>query len=171
MKTRVSGPLSLWEKVRVKAERACGIMERPYRRNLRAVLHNMLDSFVSRYSSYDGYWLLGFLADQRRMTEIDLLPAPAMIATTPLEVAIQRARRLFQSQLAPQDVKLDEVASAVLKFITHPQEIELNVNGHASAGYLMEFTAIAVSTKNRVFQVSRTIKVARHNPEAETRSG
>jgi hypothetical protein len=45
----------------------------PSSRTLRAVLHNTLGTYLSRYSDYDGYWLFGFLVPRLIELKFDLL--------------------------------------------------------------------------------------------------
>jgi hypothetical protein len=45
-------------------------------RALRGVVGNLLAAYVSRYSSYQGYWVFGFLVQELDLLEFDLLGTP-----------------------------------------------------------------------------------------------
>jgi len=69
----------------------------PTRNALRGVLAGFLGTFTSRYSDFDGYWLLGFLVKEREIV-IDLLADPSD-DSSPVSAARHLAAVKFGEQL------------------------------------------------------------------------
>lgn len=44
---------------------------------MKGALNGFLDTYVSRYSAHDGYWLFGFLVPELTTAKVDLLMPPS----------------------------------------------------------------------------------------------
>ena len=42
-------------------------------RAMKSVLHNFLETYTSRYSDYDGFWVFGFIVETMLPANIDLM--------------------------------------------------------------------------------------------------
>src|SRR5690349_19833517 len=85
------------------------------RRQITGVLCGLLDTYGSRYSDYDGYWIFGLLAREADVFLFDLLreePAPRF---SPVALYANRLARLkFQQQLEQAHIPLVCVSEAKL---------------------------------------------------------
>jgi hypothetical protein len=68
------------------------------RRDLKGVLRNFLDTHVSRYSDFDGYWLFGLLMhDVGDLLEIDLVSNRRHYQLRPVVRAVSDLGRMFEA--------------------------------------------------------------------------
>lgn len=89
----------------------------PRRRLINGVLEGFLGNLVSRYSDLNGYWLLGFLALQRKSLEIDLRHGNLRTADSPEDRFAELASRKFDEQLGKWRVSPSWVTGARLDVI------------------------------------------------------
>ncbi len=137
-------------------------------RVLRSVTRNLLGTFTSRYSEHNGYWFFGFL-NPNLVVDIDLL-AQRAVASSPTDELREHARDRFLEQLKKSRLPRESLRSAALTIsFSSPERAQL-VCGSARLGRDATFTVIVRATSNRVFQASRSLFVAPHDPAAESRS-
>jgi hypothetical protein len=140
------------------------------RRSIRSVLHNFLGGFTSRYSDFDGYWIFGMLVVDLDHTAIDLLGDPRdVVGGEPLQAAIRRARILFREQLARGQLDASVVREARLEMKRSSEPTPGMINGHVATRYEITFTARAVSDLDAVYERTRSVFVAPHDPSIEYR--
>jgi len=139
------------------------------RRSLRGALHNFLGTLTSRNSDFDGYWVLGLIAEDLGETTIDLL-ANADAEATPLAAFVCMAREKFRDQLVKQRIPGSFVKSGLLDITKPSTRTEAHVNGHVRPGYNVTFSARVESDLHTVYACKATIFVAPHDPAIETRS-
>jgi hypothetical protein len=141
------------------------------RRSLRGALHNFLGTLTSRYSDFDGHWVLGLIVEELGETTIDLLGKPEADAeATPLGAFIRMARDRFQEQLGKQRIPGSFVSSGLLEITKPSARTEGHVNGHVRPGYDVAFLARVESDLHTVYASKTTVLVAPHDPDIETRS-
>ena len=134
-------------------------------------MHNFLATLTSRYSDFDGYWMLGLVVEDLEGTTIDLLgTSDAGTAATPLSAFIRAAREKFQDQLAKHSIPISHVSSGVLEIARQPAQREGSVSGHVRSGYDVAFTVRARSDLHTDYMQKTTIFVAPHDPSIEVRS-
>lgn len=136
-------------------------------RVLRGVVHNALETYVSRYSSYDGYWLFGFLIGQLEHLEFDLL-APLGASDTPIEAAQLRARQVFREQLAKAGLGIERVRRAVLT-LRRGQGADVVGEQFFTRGWELHASLQAEAVTGRVFHAEQLVRVAVHDPRVERR--
>ena len=139
-------------------------------RALGSVLHNFLETYSSRYSEYEGYWVFGLLVQVLREETIDLL-ATAAVEATPTNFAVRLAASRFRDQVQKAGLDLARVPEARLLITRSPTARGGQVNGHARAGYEVKFVAMARSDRGRTFEREKSVFVAPHDPAVERRSG
>ncbi len=140
----------------------------PSTRVLRGVVPNTLDAYVSRYSSYQGYWLFGFLIARLDCVEFDLL-APLGPSGTPLEAAQARAVRVFREQLAKSGLDAARVRKATLTL--HRGSVgQVVTEAFVAPGWELQANIAVQSLSGRSFRAERQFRVAAHNPLFEQRS-
>jgi hypothetical protein len=126
------------------------------KRRLGGALHNFLETYTSRYTTRDGFWLFGFLVGHPDRREADLLDP------NPGEDWVAIARERLRDQLAKSGI--DGVSQAVLTIAREePAERE------GRSGWF-----VSVSIKARVGEHAdqRTTRVfaAPHDPNLESRT-
>src|SRR3954471_234149 len=89
----------------------------PRRRLINGALDGFLGHLVSRYSDLNGYWLLGFLALQRKSLEIDLRHTNERTTDSPESHFAELASRRFNEQREKWRVLPTWVAGARLDVI------------------------------------------------------
>lgn len=152
----------------------------PTRRALKGALRGFLGTYVSRYSSFDGYWLFGFLVDQCLPMQVDLLPAvrdhggrgleatpvspPA--STSPEQAARSLAVTKFHEQLAKAGLRPSTVASARLRLERLAPTSEL-LDGAVRQGFFVRFEVTAKADTGRLFVADEVVFVAPHDPHME----
>jgi hypothetical protein len=136
------------------------------------VLHNYLGTLTSRYSDFDGYWILGLIVDDLgETTTIDLLDHSRLdTEPTPLATFARLARGKFREQIARQRVPCSFVSSAAVEITKPATRTEGHVNGHVTAGYAVTFSARAESDLHTIYTSAISVFVAPHNAAIERRS-
>ncbi|MCM3870023.1 MAG: hypothetical protein ND895_04930 [Pyrinomonadaceae bacterium] len=142
------------------------------RKAIKGVLHNFLETYTSRYSDYDGYWLFGLLVGELDQFNVNLLDAGEDVyERTPTTVAVRLAATKFQEQMAKVSIGLSCIREASLT-VTKSDDLGSGfVNGHRSAGFKVSFVAKAVSSHGKTYERQKTVFVAPHDPNLESRSG
>jgi hypothetical protein len=141
------------------------------RRQITGVLCGLLDTYGSRNSDYDGYWIFGMLVREADSFSFDLLrknPAPE---TSPV---IAEARRLahtkFQDQFQRARIPIEYVSSATLTIQKIGNLRAGPVNGHITQGHQFSLAAEAVSDLGKKYRAEKILFVMPHNPRFERRS-
>jgi hypothetical protein len=142
----------------------------PRRRLINGVLDGFLGNLVSRYSDLNGYWLLGFLALQRKSLEIDLRHGGQRAADSPEDHLSELALRKFDEQLAKWRVLPSWVAGARLDVIWSKDAVSGFVGGVKQDGYEATFAASVKTDLGRTWSRAKHVFVAPHNPRLESRS-
>ena len=141
------------------------------RKAINGVLHNFLETYTSRYSDYDGYWLFGMLIGEPEQFCIDLLGANCKASeNAPMAAAAQLAATKFKEQMEKAGLSLSCVREAKLTVTKSPDPKTGYVNGHRSAGFDLNFAARAVSLGGRPYGCEKSVFVAPHDPDVELRS-
>jgi hypothetical protein len=141
------------------------------RRSLRGALHNYLGTLTSRYSDFDGYWVLGLIVEDLGETTIDLLARLDVDAgATPLAAFVRRARDKFREQITKQRIPASFVRSASLEITKPATRTEGYVNGHVTAGYEVTFSVRVESDLHARYARTAAVFVAPHDARIETRS-
>jgi hypothetical protein len=136
---------------------------------MKSVLHNFLGTFTSRYSDYNGYWLMGFPVSERQPLEIDLLDNGAAPDNTPVASARAIAGSKFRDQLTKHGLAVNCLTGARVSIEIPPDEIDGQVDSHLCRGRAMTLRAEATVEGGRRFESRRTVFVAQHNPLFEHR--
>jgi len=133
-------------------------------RDLKGALNGFLDTYVSRYSAYDGYWLFGFLVPELATASVDLLIPPSD-SRPHFRCAIEIASAKFREQAAKWkiDVALLEVAVLTL---SKKEAIVL----YGRAAWKVSASVDAAIRGRRHWTAERTIVVAPHDPAHERQS-
>jgi hypothetical protein len=142
----------------------------PTRRVIHSVLHNFLGTYTSRYSDYDGYWLFGFLVEALDCIEFDLLAADSVVSAPIVDFARQLAIGRFADQLRKSRIEPSRIREATLAIKRLPKTIVAPVNGRPSNGHGVRFEVAAITDTGQRFEAARTVFVAPHNPQRESRS-
>ena len=138
---------------------------------IKGALHNFLETYTSRYSDYDGYWIFGMLIRELEQFNIDLLNTGDDVSDiTPITAAVQFARANFKDQMEKAGLSLSCIREANLAVIKSPDLRIGIVNGHRSAGFDVSFVAKAVSHQDKTYARKKSVFVAPHDPDTERRS-
>ncbi|HEY0101708.1 MAG TPA: hypothetical protein VGB76_22475 [Pyrinomonadaceae bacterium] len=138
---------------------------------INGALHNFLETYASRYSDYDGYWIFGMLVRELEQFNIDLLNTVDDISdTTPMAAAVRFARANFKDQVEKAGLSLSCLREANLAIIKSSDLGSGFVNGHRSAGFDVSFVAKAVSHRDKTYERKKSVFVAPHDPGVEQRS-
>jgi hypothetical protein len=141
------------------------------RRSLQGALRNFLGTLTSRYSDFDGYWILGLIVEDLREVTIDLLAdSNADAHPTPMSAFIRLARDRFRDQMVKQRVPASFVRSALLEITKPATPTEGYVNGHVAAGHDISFSARVESDLRTLYTNTTSVFVAPHDADLETRS-
>lgn len=135
------------------------------------VLANFLGTYASRYSSYDGFWLFGFLVRDLTEIRIDLLAPPPSEAGSPVGTAVRFAVVKFEDQMRKAGVIHAQVREASLVIRMLPDVVEGTINGVRCVGCNVSLLAHALTQSGRQHERERILFVAPHNPQVEHRSG
>lgn len=84
------------------------------RRVIKSVLSNFLGTYTSRYSDFNGYWLFGFIVENLRIIQIDLLKPVCHKEINPLNLAIEIATNKFTEQLQKNGLARSQIKNAQL---------------------------------------------------------
>jgi|GEM_PF-1816697 len=137
-------------------------------RVIKSVLHNTLGTFVSRYSDYCGYWLLGQIPMEPASWTADLLE-PALVGPGLFNVARRLAARRFAEQLGKTEVARERVMEAELMWRRGNEAVRGWHGNGWGRGYHVALTATARMDDGRSFNCSVTVFVAPHDPSRESR--
>src|SRR5438552_72293 len=133
------------------------------RRVLKSVLSGFLGTYTSRYSTYRGFWLFGFLVERLDRMEIDLLAQVGREEESPERA---RARGLAAQRFADQLSKsgLDSSIVRDARLVVQRQADDESVPGqHFRSGYNIRFRATAVTDTGQQFEQERVVFVAPHD--------
>src|SRR4051794_2585687 len=97
------------------------------RRSLKAILHNFLCAFASRYSDYDGYWIFGMLVGTVDVHRVNLLGSE-LAADDALTTAGVIAQQRFRQQLTKSGLDGSYVREAWLEIHRSPRTATVFVN-------------------------------------------
>jgi hypothetical protein len=136
---------------------------------IKSVLRNFLGTYTSRYTDYQGYWLMGFLVADIGEVEFDLLARGGDL-NTPLATAKQLAATKFAEQVRKASLDPERVREARLILIKRAVVKEGSVNGHPCVGYHVCFRANAVMDNSKRYEKEVILFVAPHDPQVERRS-
>jgi hypothetical protein len=111
------------------------------------------------------------LVGRLTVIEIDLLHwEDGVVEETPVVAANRLAVKRFAVQMAKAKLSLSLVRVAQLTIVKLPDKKRGPVNGRTSDGYDVQFTARVVSNVGKSYEWTRTVFVAPHNPNIESRS-
>jgi hypothetical protein len=125
------------------------------RRQITGALCGLLDTYGSRYSDYDGYWIFGLLAREADSFSFDLLSSDAPASSSSVVSEACRLARVSGAKLTIQKIGDSKVGP---------------VNGHISHGHQVSMVAEAVSDLGKKYRAERFLFVAPHDPSIEHRS-
>ena len=141
------------------------------RRLINGALEGFLGNLISRYSELNGYWLLGFLAVQRRSLEIDLCRRSGCASgDSPEDNLLDLASRKFDEQLGKWRIPAAWVAAARLDVIWSGDTVSGFVGGVRQDVYEATFAASVKTDLGRTVARAKHVFVAPHNPHLESRS-
>ena len=141
----------------------------PTRRAIKGVLHNFLETYISRYSDYRGYWLHGQLPSYQNEWAIDLLGGFDEQGDTPERAARVLAIRGFGEQLRKSGLSFNTVREASLRITRDAKVAKGFQSGHMTEGHMFRFIVRVVNDKGRVHEDNREVFVAPHDAEIENR--
>ena len=134
-------------------------------------MQNFLNTYISRNSDFDGYWVFGLIENQLGGLYINLLEAGEQ--TSPTEItgfAAELARTRFKEQMVKAGMRTPGILEATLRVVQSPEATRGPAgNGHWCAGHNFTFHVRAISRRGRVLEMQATIFVAPHNPDIESR--
>src|SRR5947208_2892699 len=115
------------------------------RRRITGVLCGFLDTFVSRYSDYDGYWIFGLLVHECPEVSFDLLRGSSGMQGPPVfAAAASIARSRFASLLGKHCIPAEFVSEARV-VISKRDAMSGPVNGRYCTGHRYLLRADATS--------------------------
>ncbi|XGW00288.1 MAG: hypothetical protein ACAF41_15295 [Leptolyngbya sp. BL-A-14] len=142
------------------------------RNAVKGVLHNFLETYTSRYSDYDGYWLFGLLIEGLEQLDIDLLKPQREVCRNAINsAAMQLATAKFKDQVEKGRLDLASFQQASLVITKSLASKDGYVNCHKSAGFEISFVIRATLHEDKTYECRKAIFVAPHNPKVERRSG
>lgn len=146
----------------------------PRRRLINGVLRGFLGNVVSRYSEFQGHWLLGFLARECMSLEIDLLRCIPRVGYSPEERFVELASRKFNEQVGKWQIPPSWVTAARLD-VTWSKELTKGlVNGRfglaARDGYEATFAASVQTDLGRTLAHAMHVFVSPHDASTEMAS-
>ena len=140
------------------------------RGDLGGALGGFLGTFVSRYSDYDGWWLLGFLVGAAEPFEIDLLgPRVADSLAPPWSFAVELARDRFADQLRKWGIPPGALTEARLTIMTLPGTVRIPDGGRHETARPVRLVARARTAAGLSRDAVRDVRVAPHDPSKESR--
>ena len=135
---------------------------------MKSVLAGFLGTFASRYSDYQGYWLLGLVEPDLDGWTVDLL-GPALTGGSPAVDARRLAIRRFAEQVSKSGLDLGLIREAVLNATVAPGTAQGWHGDVVSAGRRVRFFVHAVMDNGHVYEAEQEVFVAPHDPELERR--
>ena len=141
------------------------------RRMMRSVLYGFLGTFVSRYSDFHGYWLLGQLEPLLDGWEVDLLdPTSRRAASSADAHARQWASQKLWQQVSRHGLSRGAVCAASVRVSSVGAMREEWTGEHTRRGRDFVFQATATVDTGKEFSAQRTVFVAPHSASLERRS-
>ena len=141
------------------------------RQQITGALCGLLDTYCSRYSDYDGYWMFGLLVGEAELFRFDLIRVGTDTdADTVVVAALRLARLKFQEQLQRAQIPIEYASEATLSIQKVGGPRVGPVNGHISQGHQLSLVADAVSDLGKKYRAERFLFVAPHDPRVESRS-
>lgn len=138
----------------------------PKARALRGVLSGFLGAFSSRNAEFQGYWIFGFLVEQRSPIQFDLQVIAPDSSIDPVDAARHRAALVFRDQLQKHGFQTTDVASARLIMTRLHPVVEGTVWG-PRAGYRMRLQAVVIKWPGTRFEREVSLFAAPHDPWVE----
>jgi hypothetical protein len=142
-----------------------------------SAIHNFLGTYTSRYSSYDRFWLFGFLVaptlelDAPLQVELMAADGSTDAPLTPARRAATLARARWGEQLAKARVARALVAQAALTLRVASEHGRVILPEDGREAVALAFEVVVVAASGRVYRGARTVWVAPHDPSRERRSG
>jgi hypothetical protein len=137
---------------------------------MRADLDNFLSTYISRYSTFDGYWVFGFIVNNLEILEIDLLSPKKPENDIALGIAHNLASCKFMEQLRKSGLNISCVTRAsVILSKSSAMRLCIVEDSHR-AGFDVTFKAWAFTDDGKRYECSDTVFVAPHDPKLERRS-
>jgi hypothetical protein len=141
------------------------------RRALKGALHNFLGTFTSRYSDFDGYWLLGLIEANLEGLLINLSSSAELPPNGgALGFAIELAKEKFGEQLEKAAVSRSWVRESHLQITLSPEAEARFSNSSFRNGHNYRFCARVLTDLARTVEAEIYVYVAPHDPALETRS-
>jgi hypothetical protein len=141
----------------------------PRQRVIRSVLYNFLGTLTSRYSSFHGYWLFGFLIAEIDVLEVDLIVMQFVgDRESPVGVLTRRAGQAFAVQARVACV--DKLVASASLFLKRGEAITAPIEQCERNGWELHVRAEAITHDGRRYVSERRIFVAAHDPAFEHRS-
>lgn len=140
----------------------------PSSRVLRGVMGNVLGSYLSRNSTFDGYWLFGFLVPELEELEVDLL-APVASGDSPTAQAAKLAQSVFREQLAKAGYPLADITRAMLG-LSKNEPMQVAHEDRLGDGWRVVAQLSIATAAGHTVSAERSVGVCPHDPRVETRS-
>lgn len=140
----------------------------PSARVLRGVVGNVLGCYLSRHSTFDGYWLFGFLVPELEELAVDVL-APVASDDSPVVKAAGLAQRVFREQLAKAGYPLADITRAML-VLSKNEPMQVVHEGRLGDGWRVVARLSVTTAAGHAFGAERSVGVCPHDPRLETRS-
>ncbi len=135
---------------------------------IKSIAHNFLQTYTSRYSSWHGYWLWGFVIEDHLHLNWDLLARPTGSHYDPLTFARELAVVRFFQQCEKQGAsRRIERVELIITASTPPDTLYTRTFGLRLLN--MRFV-IKVETSGTAIVTECDILVARHDPSLESPS-
>jgi hypothetical protein len=141
------------------------------RRHISGALHNFLETYASRYSDYEGYWLFGLLIEELDQMSIDLLAGPeAGQPESPKSAACKEAIAKFCEQISKAGIPISCFRSAALTVAKSSPLKRGSEHGCYRDGFDVTFRVEALSDLGKRYEIEKSVFVAPHDPKVESRS-
>ena len=137
-----------------------------------SVLHGFLGTFVSRYSDFRGYWLLGQLEPLLEGWEVDLLDPTSGRAASRADSYARHwgSQRLWQ-QVSKHGLPRSAVRAASVRVSSVGPMREEWTGERTRRGRDFVFEATATADTGKEFSARRSVFVAPHDARLERRTG
>lgn len=141
------------------------------RRRITGVLCSLLDSFGSRYSDFDGYWIFGLLLRESETFSIPLISTDYIGSDLPvLKKAKAISRHILREQMQKAHIPIECISDAILRIRKLEDGRSGLVNGRVTEGFLVSVSADAISDYGKNYRAEKFLFVAPHNSALEARS-
>jgi len=142
----------------------------PSRRVMRGVLNNFLSTYMSRYSTFDGYWVFGFIVNHLDKLEIDILSPSIPEKQDARGTAKLLVATKFMEQIRKSGLGSSCVISASVVLSKSSVMRSCIVEDSDRTGFDVTFEACAYIDLGKRYDRSDTVFVAPHDPTLERRS-